>query len=170
MLEIAVTDEMRARAEAKANELGELHNSVTRGEGNIYGCLGEELLLAALPGSISSSTYEFDARYEGLRLDVKSYRCIAQPKPSFECTVYAFNTHQATDYYVFVRILEDLSKGWVLGCMSKSDFYRKAHFGRKGDAVPGQIMGGRPFRYKADCYTVLISDLAPVENLKNEVW
>lgn len=170
MIEVVISDEMRARAEAKAKELGTLNNSVTKGEGNIYGCLGEEMLLVALPGAISSPTYEFDARYEGLRLDVKSYRCIHKPRPDFDCTVYAFNTEQATDYYVFVRILEDLSKGWVLGCLSKSDFYKKARFGKKGDAVPGQKVKGKQFRYKADCYNVAISELDPVESIKNEVW
>ena len=51
--------------------------------------------------------------------------------------------------------LNDFSKGWYLGVLTKEDYYDKATFLRKGDVDPSNN-----YTVKADCYNVRIDELA----------
>jgi hypothetical protein len=62
---------------------------------------------------------------------------------------------------VFVRILTDLSKAWILGGISKQSFYKKATLYRKGD-----VDSDNGFMFKADCYNLKIDKLSPVHEIK----
>ena len=42
MIEVEITEKMKQRAWRKAREMGKLKNSITKGDGNIAGFLGEE--------------------------------------------------------------------------------------------------------------------------------
>jgi hypothetical protein len=70
-------------------------------------------------------------------------------------------TKQDCDAYVFVRILTDLSKAWILGGISKQSFYKKATLYRKGD-----VDSDNGFMFKADCYNLKIDKLSPVHEIK----
>ena len=83
------------------------------------------------------------------------------PKNYYDCSVAAFNTKQKCSHYIFTRILNDLSKGWVLGWMSKEDYFTKARFLKKGEQD-----GDNGFIVKADCYNLPIDKLHPIEILK----
>ena len=41
MIEIQITDDIKTIAKNKANEMGRLRNSITDGEGNLAGFIGE---------------------------------------------------------------------------------------------------------------------------------
>ena len=43
MIEIKITERMKQRAWRKARSMGKLKNSITAGDGNIAGFLGEEV-------------------------------------------------------------------------------------------------------------------------------
>ena len=62
---------------------------------------------------------------------------------------------------MFVRVLSDLTRAWILGSISKPDFYKKATLYRKGD-----IDSNNGFVFKADCYNLSIDKLSPVHEIQ----
>lgn len=160
IIEVQITPEMRERAEKKAKELGELKNSITRGQGNLVGFLGEEIAHSVLGGEIKN-TGDYDIVLEDERkVDVKSKKCSGPPEDHYDCSVANYNTSQECDEYCFVRVLKDYSKGWVCGTMAKADFYRKATFWQQGQFDPRNR-----WRCKADCYSLPISQLDEVHKV-----
>jgi len=157
MVEVEITEEMKKRALDKAREMGKLKNSITSGEGNIAGFLGEEVANQIIRGQIRN-TYDYDIiDYGGEKWDVKTKRCTGEPKEYYECSVAAFNTKQKCHNYAFVRI-ENINgqwgRAWFLGAYKKDDYFNDATFLKKG-----QIDPSNNFKVKADCYNMPISKL-----------
>ena len=160
MIEVKITDDMKKRAWSKSREMGEINNSITRGDGNIAGFLGEEVANSLIKGEINN-TYDYDIIKGKTKYDVKTKRCTSAPKPYYDCSVAAFNTRQKCDNYVFVRI-ENINgrwgRAWVLGSYNKDQYFKDARFLKKG-----KIDGNNGFKVKADCYNLPIRDLKGVE-------
>jgi|TARA_R110000824_G_scaffold208345_4_gene393931 hypothetical protein len=160
MIEIKITEQMKKRAWRKARQMGEINNSITKGDGNIAGFLGEEIANELIKGDINN-TYDYDIIKSGVTYDVKTKRCTSKPKPYYECSVAAFNTKQKCNYYVFVRI-ENIkgkwTRAWVLGVYDKGQYFKEARFLKKG-----QTDGDNNFRVKANCYNMRIDKLQEVE-------
>ena len=70
-----------------------------------------------------------------MRIDVKTKRCNTKPLPNYDCSVALHGTKQDCDAYVFVRILTDLTKAWILGGISKHNFYKKPLCTEKGMSI-----------------------------------
>ena len=161
MIEIQITEQMKQRAWRKARQMGQLNNSITKGDGNIAGFLGEEVANNVIKGNINN-TYDYDIIKNGVKYDVKTKRSTSEPKPHYECSVASYNTKQECDYYVFVR-LENVggkwTRAWVLGHYEKKKYFRAARFLKRG-----QKDGSNAFRVKADCYNMEIKKLKPVES------
>ena len=102
MIEIEITEDMKKRAWRKAREMGEINNSITKGDGNIAGFLGEEVANHIIKGDINN-TYDYDIIKDDVTYDVKTKRCTSEPRPYYECSVAAFNTKQKCDYYAFSK-------------------------------------------------------------------
>jgi len=101
------------------------------------------------------NTYDYDiVDLVGNKIDVKTKRCNSEPKPHYDCSIAAHGTKQKCDMYVFVRVLNNFSKGWILGKITKDDYFSKAKYHKKGD-----LDDDNKFRYKTNCYNVKISDL-----------
>jgi len=157
MIEVKVTQDMIREAEEKSQEMGKLKKSITKGKGNVVGFLGEILANTVIKGRIEN-TYDYDIVTEWGTCDVKTKKCKGKPEDYYDCSVAAYNTIQKCDYYVFVRIQNDLSVGWVLGCYPKEDYFNDAEYLRKG-----QRQGDNWFTVKANCYNIKIQDLHPIE-------
>ena len=156
MIEVLITEEMKKRAWRKARQMGEINNSITKGDGNIAGFLGEEVANSVIGGDVSN-TYDYDIIKDGITCDVKTKRCTSEPKPYYECSVAAYNIKQKCDYYAFVRIEKTgsrWSRAWFLGCCKKENYFQNARFLKKG-----QRDGNNNFKVKADCYNMEIRDL-----------
>ena len=166
MIEVEITEEMIRTAEVKAAEMGKLKKSITDGEGNIAGFLGEEIANGILGGTIEN-TKDYDIVHDGLRYDVKTKRCTSPPKPWYECSVAAFNVVQKCDRYVFVRIQQNketkkFEQAWVLGWFDKDKYFLFANKLKKG-----QRDGDNWFKVKADCYNFPIEALNSIEVLED---
>lgn len=158
MIEVQITPEMLQDAKQKAKELGVLRNSITSGEGNVAGMLGE-LVVAKATGATLSNTRDYDVvRSDGLTADVKTKRCSGKPESHFECSIADFNTRQKCDYYIFVRVQKDFTKAWIVGELPKKEYFEKAIFIQQGQFDPANN-----WRCKADCYNVPISKLNEVQ-------
>lgn len=147
---------MKKRAWRKAREMGELHNSITKGAGNIAGFLGEEIANSLIGGEINN-TFDYDIIKDGVKIDVKTKRCTSEPKPHYDCSIAAYSKKQGCDQYVFVRIENKggrWGRAWVLGCMNKKEFFKRARFMKKGE-----IDSSNGFKVQADCYNLAIEEL-----------
>lgn len=157
MIEVELKPEMVKEAKKEAEELGVLKNSITKGVGNVVGILGE-MAVAKVTDSTRANTRDYDLlRPDGKTSDVKSKKCSGPPEPHFQCSVADFNTRQKCDYYVFVRVLKDFSKAWIVGELPKVEYFEKAVFVQQGQFDPANN-----WRCKADCYNVEISELNEV--------
>jgi len=157
MIEIDITDEQRRRA----NELYEfnvLKGSVTRGEGNEVGALGEIIVLDRYGKQAEYvGDYNYDMIIKGKKVDVKTKKQNVPPAKHHTFNIFAFNTRQECDYYCFVVILKDLSKGWIVGWKQKEEFIKTSTFRKKGeidDTIPNCT-----WTFKGDCYCLKITDL-----------
>lgn len=138
-----------------------LNNSITEGDGTLAGYLGEELVrdyYNFLASDTDPEVFHYDAldpKHLG-KIDIKTKRCTSEPKLDYNCSIAATGANQQCDYYVFVRILNDLSQAWILGFIPKHEFFGKALFFRRGQKDP---VSNRGWRFKWDCFNLPISDL-----------
>lgn len=164
---VEFTLDMLEIARDKAKEMGNLNNSITNGEGNEAGFLGEEIVLALIQRFERSNTYDYDLICEKIKIEIKSKRCTSTPKMYYECSVADFNTKQDATIYIFTRILTkngSTSGGWFLGWLPKEEFYTNAIFHKKGD-----VDSSNNFTFKADCYNISISELRPLNELEDYI-
>jgi hypothetical protein len=161
MIEVKVSDSLRERAIKKADDLGKLKNSITKGKGNVVGFIAELLIAKHLKIKVDN-TYDYDLIKNGLKLDVKAKTCSSPPKPEYDCSVAAYNIKQACDYYVFVRVHQNLETAWILGAYKKEDYFNDARFCKAGEKDPNSSFG---WTFKADCYNIQISQLIDLEKI-----
>ena len=156
MKTIEISEEQIKRAK-NLYQFTQLKGSITKGQSNIYGALGEIIIYDIFKNKgfnvEFNSTYDYDLIIEGYRIDVKTKRTSVTPMPDYLCSISAFNIRQKCDYYFFLRINVDLNYCYLLGYVSKADFFSKAIFNTKGSS---DING---WCFKDDCYNLRIDML-----------
>jgi hypothetical protein len=158
MIEVDITEEMLNIAKQRADNLGVLRNSITRGQGNTAGYVGEIAVQKILGGDIKD-TRNYDIVFpDGVKADVKTKRCKSKPSPHYECSISDYNTMQKCEKYVFVRVLNDYSKAWILGSKDKEQYFQEAVFVQQGQLDPSN-----GWRAKCDCWNLPISSLDSLE-------
>lgn len=165
MVKVSVSDYIKRKAALKAKELGKLNNSITHGQGNIVGFIGELIVKQYLEAR-ANNTFDYDITKNSIKIDVKSKTCTSAPKSSYACSIAAYNTKQKCDYYIFTRVLNDLSCCWILGWYPKEQYLKDAQFCKMGDKDKSSDCG---WRYKADCYNIEIEKLFPISIFKREI-
>ena len=143
MKKYTVTRSQLQRAK-KLFDFKELNNSITKGEGNLAGAVGEIIVKDAY-GGIGENTYDYDTIIKNYKVDIKTKK------------FSDYNTKQKCDLYCYVGVNESNTTAYVYGFMKKKDFYDKAVFGKKGQIDP---RGNGKWKFKSDCYNILIKDLA----------
>ena len=155
--EILITDDQRKRAE-KLYEFKELKDSVTKGEGNEVGALGEIIVWDKYANLTEyAGKYDYDMIIKGVKVDVKTKKQNYPPAPHHTYNIFAFNTKQKCDYYCFVVINTDSTKAWIVGWKNKEDFFKEARFRKKGEK-DDNIPNGK-WTFKGDCYCLNSSQL-----------
>ena len=154
MIEVVVTGNMLVTARDKAAEMGRLRNSITRGQGNIAGFIGEAIAQQVMGGELAN-TYEYDlVLSNGKTVDVKTKQTSVKPLDTYECSIAGLNTTQECDFYAFVRVKNDLSVGWFLGVYDKQQYMLDSVFMEKGT-----IDTSNGYTVKSDCYNLQINQL-----------
>ena len=148
-------------AVTRAERMGALRNSITSGQGNLVGFIGEEVFRTIKGGEYSpedGTHYQWDiVTRNGKTVDVKTKSCTGEPEGHYNATVADFNTEQACDIYAFMRVEVGKESGiptgraWYMGAILKDDFYARSHFWRKGEVDPTSDFG---WRFKADCHNL----------------
>ena len=162
MKPINITQENIIEAKKLSEEMGKLNNSITKGKGNIHGFLGE-IITANFLNVTTFNTYDYDIVFNDIKIDVKTKRVNTPPRNYYECSIADLNTKQKCDVYVFTRILNDMTKGWLLGYINKKDYFEKATFLKKGSIDPSNN-----WKVLTDCYNLPINKLEDIDNLKYE--
>ena len=70
MIELPITNNMRNTAHEMSEEMGVLNRSITRGQGNVYGFLGELIALEVLGGN-HCNTMDYDIIIDGKHIDLR---------------------------------------------------------------------------------------------------
>jgi len=148
MFEVTVTRDMVGESFVKAQEIGVLHNSIEKGEGNLIGCIGEFVVAQALDADVDN-TFDYDLVKDGKTVDVKTKKSGPKPKGNYEASVADFNTAQKCDYYFFVRVTPRMHKAYVLGFYPKTAFYADSKFHTKGE-----YDFSNNFKFHADCHNI----------------
>ena len=156
---INITKQNIQQAQTLAEEMGQLKNSITKGQGNIHGFLGEIIVSKFLDIEISN-TYDYDMIFNNIKIDVKTKRVTTPPRDYYECSVANLNTKQRCDIYVFTRILKDMTQCWILGYINKEDYFKKSTFMKKGEIDPSNN-----WKVSTDCYNLPINKLNNIEDL-----
>ena len=160
MKQVKITPDIIARAKKNAATVGNVQGSIAGSLSHVGGAIGEIIVADAI-GANESNTYDYDLVRDGERIDVKTKRCNTRPFPHYDCSVAAHGANQNCDSYIFVRILTDTSRAWILGSIPNQDFYTKATKYKRGDIDPAN-----GFTFKADCYNLPISELSDVQKSK----
>ena len=160
MIVIPITNEQRERAK-KLYSFDKLNGSFTEGEGNKYGAIGEIIVFDYHKNKgfdvnnkiIGKDKYEYDLIINEFKVEIKTKRTRFYPQGRFLCSISNHNINQECDFYFFVRVLEDMRTGFLLGYKSKDDFFKNAQFNEKGSTdVNGWV-------FKADCWNLPVKDL-----------
>lgn len=157
MIEFEITPEMYREAWAKSRDMGKLKKSITNGDGNIAGFLGEIIARKFWDAKVDNTLDHDIILPNGLTVDIKTKRTKVAPLPEYECSVAAQNTIQKCDIYAFVRVEQinnEYTRGWYLGHMLKADYLKYARYLKKG-----QRDGDNWFTVKANCYNMKINEL-----------
>lgn len=132
MIEFEIKKAWYDCAKEKAEELGHLKRSIRQGSGNLVGFIGEYLAQEVLGGEFIN-TYDYDLLLEnGLKVDVKTKMTSVLPRPNYACSIADYYI-QKCDYYAFVRVMNDYSKGWFLGFKKHDEFITQGRRVLKGD-------------------------------------
>lgn len=142
MIEILITKDIVDYANKKLAHVNTQNNlglSKFGSEKNriLVGYIGERIMMKYLGLKNDEDKYDYDLiSNKGKRLEVKTITCKFKPKTHYWCTV---NSHdlsgvykQNADYYIFLRILNNYSKGWILGWIDCDEFFEKGEFIAKG--------------------------------------
>lgn len=167
MKTVEITSDIIKKATEKAKKMGELKNSITKGKGNVAAFVGEFIVHKEYGGELIDGNYDYDLILpDGRRADVKTKRTTVIPKKYYECSVAALNTEQDCDVYIFTRVDLKNKIGYILGCITKEQYFKSARFLKKGMVDPDN-----DYIVKEDCYNVSICELSNVESkkIKNNV-
>ena len=141
MIEVNIAKEIISYAERKlkgvSKESAVLSKFGSERDRILVGYIGEKIIMNYLNIEKDVDDFEFDLlSNKGKRLEVKTITCKFKPKTHYWCTV---NSHdldgihkQKADYYIFLRILNDFTKGWILGWISCDNFFQKGTVVKKG--------------------------------------
>jgi len=138
LIDEVIIDKAKQRIKLLPNKKEERLSKFGSEQKRIFeGYIGEEIIKRYLNIKTESETYEYDIISKGKKIEVKTVSCKFKPKENYLCTVNSHDlntTHkQKADYYIFLRILNDYSKGWILGYIKCNEFFDKGKFVSKGE-------------------------------------
>lgn len=179
MLRVEITPQMRLKMKARHAEAGNAYKgaSIQGGKGRIWGILGEEVVLSALPGAISCNTSDYDIIFRRATLDVKTKTRKDIPELRYDATVDQSAKHQNPNAYMFVSIVAPQSlmketeqyilnyeykEAYIMGFLDRQSFYAKARYFNSGDVDPSNGL-----KYRENIYLVKYDQLMPLSLLFN---
>lgn len=179
ILKLPITHKLIKHAE-ELSLTESLNKSITKGERNVMGTLGELCYITLLSHIYDledieyEPNYNYDLRIGGVKVDVKSKQRTVAPQSHYAASIVAYSKDkQLCDYYAFTTITvgkhdTDFKDFYFLGHIKKSDYFQRATFMRKGQSDGGNHHKGQEFKIRADCYNLNYSELDqyPLEGIE----
>ena len=103
MYKLTFNQKMIDQASQWANDLGGIKNSITKGDGNYAGRLGELALAKHLSVEVEDHK-DYDLIYNDSKVEVKTKRRATKPKPNYTVNIAATSKHQKPDKYAFLSL------------------------------------------------------------------
>lgn len=157
MIKMDVSDELIEWAKQKEAKLIREFTKMPHATGRVHvvGLIGEELVKFVVGGERIKAHKDFDLRGEdGEKIEVKTICADGEPQPDYACAVWETSFHQQPDTYYFVRVSRDFKTAWLVGRISRDDFFEKSEYIKKGEVVDGGN-----YTAKANFRRVRVSDL-----------
>ena len=162
MLQLPFDNKMIREATNWAENLGGIYNSITKGDGNYVGRLGEVALAKHLGVEVEDHK-DYDLIYNDSKVEVKTKRRATKPKSNYTVNIASTSRHQKPDTYAFLSVeysdrdsggnYSDLLKIWLCGYKSAEQFFEEAEFWPKGTPDPPF------FKAHSDMYVMKIGEL-----------
>ena len=134
-----------------------LKNSISKGESQLHGAVGELLVKEFLELRENHVDYighfDYDLICNGKKIDVKTIKTDKEPNDEFNANISAFNHTQQTDFYLWCAVSLDMIYGYVIGYLDKDEFYKIAELKKKGEIDWGDWV------FKSDTYTTKIKNI-----------
>lgn len=110
-------------------------------------------------------TFDYDfISSKGSKIDLKTKpQSDYFPQENWYAMVPAYQLEkQDCEYYIFNRINKSLTKLWIVGYISKSNFKKKSHFVKKGEVDPDSSPS-KPWICPEDSYYIKIKNLKAIK-------
>ena len=168
IIETNISKELINRAEERIDSLNfnrtEMSKFGSDKKRTLIGYIGEYMVMDFLDVKNEIDDFDYDIIYNGMKVEIKTISCKFKPFSHYLCTVNSHSLHgihkQNADYYIFTRIINDLSKGWILGFIKCTDFFKRGKFNKKGS----NIVSGITFS-KANATTLPIYKLDSIKKM-----
>ncbi len=161
-IKIQIAPEQLTRAK-NLYQFNNIKNSISKGESQIYGAIGEIVVWDWLCQNEIETEYhgtkDYDLICDVVTIDVKTIRVNVQPNNEHNANISAHNTKQKTFMYFWVYVLEDMSCAWLVGWLDKESFFEEATFNKQG------TKDGLNWEFKSDTYSLKIKHLIPADDL-----
>lgn len=158
-----ITQAQIIEAKQEAKELGVLNGSISHGEGNFKGKLGEIIIRDLLNATRTDDEHNYDLLSPtGIRLEIKtSGTRKTYLDNGYWNRVNCANLRQKCHVYVFCAVNEDTMQAWVCGWTWKDEFLSSSTLFKAGYRVPntGNVM-------RADSMNIKTGDLFSIGLLK----
>jgi len=138
MIQLDIEKPMIQRAKKASETNYAIHGSkgtlLVKKERKIRACgyVAEEMVAQTFPRLTKVESPHFDFEYKSFKFEVKGIGCNQEPEPHWEATVMEYQKDRKATHFIFNRIRNDFKVGWVLGFVSKEDFYDQARLAEKG--------------------------------------
>jgi len=160
--ELKINEDQRVRA----NELysfANIRNSFTKGKSQLYGALGEIVIIdyLNLPEKNYIGSKDYDILYNDLRIDVKTKKVNSIPKGIYFNSIAVNSLVQDCDAYIFVRVNKEMTMAWLCGFITKKEFMTNGVFYNKGDVDPFKSS----FSFKESCMNLDINSCYNIKQI-----
>jgi len=155
ILQFDITDEISKVAQEKSQRLGKLKNSITKGDGNLAGYIGQ-IAFIELFGGKEEDTFDYDIVHPKLgKVEVKTKRTtVDDVRLNYEGSIADYNPNQDYDHVAFFRVNLQKKKGWFCGYVTKDFFKKNSRSMKQGSLDTGS---SNNFQFHAGCRNIFYS-------------
>jgi len=144
-LHMILTDKQLERAEYLSNKT--MMNDHSMRWIDVYSSKMAEVAYEAFFGIEISDTNDYDFKfYNKVTCDIKSKK-VRQDFPGYDHYNEVYNDIQKTDYYAFAQVCPENNSVWLLGYITKKEFFDNSYYVIEGDKKPNDdyVVKDHPF-------------------------
>ena len=146
---------------AKLYEFQVLNNSLTHGDGNAAGALAEICFLDCFKARgkeiFHAQHRDYDFIMNNKKIEIKGTRVNNPPRLAHQFKLPCGQYDQQCDFYCCIYVMNDFSKVFINGYISKKDFFDNAILHLEGDKEHN-------FTFRCDTKTVTLAQLKPLNH------